>query len=405
MIKICLSLTLVLLLFLSSFAQEDVRTSEYDDLSQQLSSELTTKGLSKITAKAKDIFKTNKKQFKNDKAKLANTILNFALFRKQLFQTLKKKTIDSKFARDEILAHLRFSKENAAKMEILFEQSIENYGRIPRIENDQLATAKFELANYLDSSNIQGKDFYNAKKQFERANKIQELYLGAYTLWKNLRNKNDELVLVVGFHLANSYLRTSDFEKALPHYEIYIEGVTEKFGQKSEDLLPALRISAVIWNMLGREDLVGKLSKQISNITNKEEDFGKVLLSLNQRAKSFKYKGLKQTFSKLTISITPRIIIDRNDPSNKTRTNAGLNRTIDSLGYYRTFSMPYFKEAKVIRTVIEVDIEGKVVYVNAETDDLKLKNKVEQQVRKWEFTPFIYKEKPMKIKGLVNYSL
>lgn len=402
----------VLSLFLSflAFAQGNLQSNEFGDLSNQISPAITIKEINNVVSKAEDMYKNKNKQFSADAENLAKTAYDFAILRKRIFDALNEKFPISlfSFSVKERMEFLKLRSVNAEKLEDLLKRSIKIYEQELKIENVTLAIAKFELAKFKGSHIRLSSKSSDWKTLTEELNEIQNLYLEAFALLEKLLSKNDEIVLTVAYHLADSYVQNANFEKALPYYEKFITGISEKYGQKSEALLPILRSCAAIWQMLDRKDLVEKLSRQILEITGRKEDISEKLLYLSPRAKSFKYKGIDRTTGRIVNSMPIGI------RQGGTDFEVADFDTVNSIRGRPEAQSPRFKYiipgeskiklSKVIRVFIIVDIDGKVIEANAKADDLKLKEKIEKEVKRWEFRPFVYEGKEMIMKGVIYYN-
>lgn len=403
---------IVLPLFLSflALAQGNLESNEFGDLSNQISPAVTLKEINEVVSKGEEIYKNKNKQFGSDAEDLAKTSFDFAMLRKRIFDALNEKLTNSmfRFSGEERMEFLKLYSKNAEKLEDLLKGTIKIYEQELKIENVTLAIAKFELARSKGSYKLASGKSSDWKTRIEELNEIQNLYLGAFALLEKLLSKNDEMILTVAYHLADSYVHSGDFEKALPYYEKVITGISEKYGRKSEALLPRLRSSVAIWQMLDRTDLVEKLSSQILEITGRKEDISETLLDLSARAKSFKYKGIDRTLGRISNSMPIGI------RQGGTDFEAADFDTVNSIRGRPEGQPPRFKYiipgeskvklSKVIRAFIVVDIDGKVIEAKAKTDDLKIREKIEKEVKKWEFKPFVYEGKEMKMKGVIYYN-
>lgn len=398
---------LIMLLSLSIFAQANLQLNKYENLSEEIISAKSTKEIKEVASKAEDIYKKSKKQFRNNPEELAKTTMDFALFRQNIFQVLNKALTNPKLLKSEGLNFLDLYKDNAEELENLLEETIKIYENNLKTENTQLATAKFELAKSIESYKLLREDSSNWNKHLEKLNKVQNLYLDAFVLREKLLGENDDLILIAAYYVANSYLQSGDFEKALPFFEKYIAGVEEKYGQKSVDLLPALRTSAAIWRMIGRDEAVEKITGQISEITNEKEDLSEGFLPLSARSKSFKHDGINNTLGQFSSSKPYGITGDGRTAAADIDSINSIRGRPESQPPNFKFIVPggnsKFKSAKVIKTVITIDTEGNVSDAAAEINDSKIKEKVEKEVKKWEFKPFVYEGKAMEMKGVIYY--
>lgn len=407
--KIFSTLFLTILLNFSVFAQGNLQLNRLADLNRQIFEAKSFKELNKILNKAEDIYSKDKKRFRNDPEALAKANLDFGIFRKNIKESLLKRLFTPGNSDDELRIFHKIHGKNNKEILNLLGKAIEIYEQELRAENLHLATAKFELAQFYEKYNPPAKGSSGWEAHLKKLSEIQELYSQSLALREKMLEKNDDLILINTYYLANSYLQSADFEKALPYYEKYILEVQEKYGKKSVDLLPALRSSAAIWRMIGRDEIVEKISGQISEITNEKEDLSQEFLPLSARSKSFKYNGINNILGQFSSSKPYGITGDgRVAAADIDSTNSIRGRPQSQTPNF-SFIVPggnsKFKPAKVIKTFITIDTEGNVSDAAAETDDSDIKEKVEKEVKKWEFKPFVYKGKMLEMKGVIYYFL
>ncbi len=407
MIRMCQIFLLLISFAFCIFAQDNLQSNDFEKLAEQISSAATIEDIKQIISKAENLYKEKKKQVSNNQEELAKTTIDFALFRKHIFDVMNEKRSELKSSTKKVVEFYSLIDDNSKKLYELLENSIKIYEQVLKIENAQLATAKFELAKFSEIYTPPSKISFSWDKRLEKLYKIQDLYLQSLLLREKFLNKNDDLILITTFYLANNYIQSADFEKALPLYEKFISGIEEKYGRKSEALLPALLMSVAIWKMIGRQELVEKFTKQISEITNEQKDLSDTFLLLSPRAKSFKYNGINKPMGRIVFTNSIRTLgddIDTRSPNSVTEPTIRENSMRNNPNY--SLVIPVLTETSfpnAIATVVTIDESGKIIDLQVKTDDSKIRDKVAKEVKTWEFKPFVYEGMAMKIKGLIYY--
>ncbi len=413
--KIFLLISLITFLGFHTFAQEVSSQNEFQSLLAQLSANSTLDELDEAISKATSIFKDEKKEAGKNQRKLADVTIEFISFRKKVSLMLKEKTenlgsFDIKNAdfykkRDNLSA-------NTGEIVKLYEEVIELYQSNLNWEDIRLAEIKFELALLLniyeplvaDINTPSGKRLLTWKEKRERLSKSQDLFSQALIIQEKLLPVNDIATLITNLFLAVAYLQSADFEKSLPLIEKYISGIETKYGKKTESLLPALRIHTVIMLLIGNNNSATEISKQIFEITGKEENLANNLLFLTPRTKTFKYKGItgEDRIEVLDIQSYARVNANGNLP-----TPAGIISRGGSVNLISVDSIVIpFMDGNIkglTKVIIVIDENGKVIEAEPQTKDQKSKKKIEKDVLSWEFRPFNYNNERKKMKGIVYF--
>lgn len=398
-------LTILLTLVFGTITPSQSDSADYKALVEEVSSASTFEQVKSIIERAEELFSKHETQFKKDKDRLAREMLAFAILRKE---ALIKLHPAEKLKSEETggVSFLSFYRKNALRLEKLLTETIEIYEDDLKIKSLNLATAKVELAqsdefNFL----LQGmSSTWNWR--LEKHARNQELYLDAYKIRSELLGRLDDLVLTTALDLAHSYLQSSDFENALRYYELIIDSYQEKNRSKSKILLTALIMSGSIWKMAGNSEAVGRVTKQITEISGESLEFSESPLLLSPRANTFKYKGINPV--RVSIS-NPRLTgvtaSGRTVYADSMSTDSFQQRQVDNPPSIRVIGdgKPSIKRATPVKVHLRVDTDGNVVWLNAEEEDEKLKEKLESRIRKWKFKPFEYDGTPLEMNGYVFY--
>lgn len=345
--------------------------------------------------------------------KLADVTVEFISFRKNISSILQQKTKNlGSFDIKNYYKRRNNLSSNSGELEKLYEDVIELYQSNLNWEDIRIAEIKFELALSLniyeplavDINSQARKRLLTWKEKNERLIKSQELFSQSLIIQEKLLPVNDNATLLTKLFLAVAYLQSADFEKSLPLIEKYISGIETKYSKKTESLLPALRIYAAIMLLLGNNDSVTKISKQIFEITGKEENLANGLLFLTPRTKSFKSKGITQgdRIETLNIQSYTRVNTNGNLPISAGIISGGGSGSLNSVDNM-TISTFGGTISGLTKVIIVIDENGKVIEAEPQTKDQKLKKKIEKDVLSWEFSPFNYNNEKKKMKGIVYY--
>jgi hypothetical protein len=282
-------------------------------------------------------------------------------------------------AANEIIAASKLYSSNAERLKSDLEKWI---GQLQSSADTrpELVRAKVELGQLYEAYETQvgsrGLD-----DQLEKLARAQVLYADALAT-ENHRNKEvspDSLAIML--FLAESYMRSADFEKALPVYEDYVHGITRLDGTKSLSRLRALSAIARIVEAAGDESRHAAIKSELKAHGISLED----KLDLSLRADPKNKRGEKPVGS-LHIEFANEI--------NPSRPGGHLV----SLEPKARITGTFFSS---IPTVVSVDPAGDVVAIQVISDDAKIKKSVESFVRNWKFRPLVYKGVPGPMKGMV----
>ena len=397
-------IVLLCVIFVSFGHGQNPQNNEFEMLANQISEKSSFEDIKNIISLAQKTFQKNAKNLNKKEPEYANMLLEVAVVRKKAFVVLKVKIFSSnELSLKEKLNYLDFYEQSGGALVENLQDAVKIYEN-SNVENLQRAQANFELGWLYQNYSPVNKRPETLSDKNEIFKKTQTLYQKSYDLREKILGKTDEAALVTKYYLADSYLKSSDFEKSLPLYESFISLTEQKFGRKFEPLLPALRIYRSILWMLGRSQDMPKIEKHISEITGENKELPISLLNLSLRAKNLKYEGLRDLEGNLNTHLSAEVLYY----------SSGRVATRDQNSEFRT--APKVKllgagrgtiEVGIVKAIvvsIVIDESGKVVNAKAENVNVEKAKKVEAIVMKWEFTPFKYEGVAVKMRGFVYYT-
>jgi hypothetical protein len=382
---------------------QNPQNNEFQMFESQISENSSFEDIKNVVSLAQKTFQKNAKNLNKKQTEYANSLFELAGVRKKAFAVLKTKLFYEKGASEEKLKYLNFYHQNGAALLANLEEAVKIYEN-SGVENLQRVQASFELGWLYENYSPPEKKPQTLSDKNETIKKIQTLYQNVYDLREKILGKTDEATLVTKYYLADSYLKGSSFEKALPLYESFISLTVQKFGRKFEPLLPALRTYRSILWMLGRFQEMPKIEEHISEITGENKELPISLLNISLRAKNLNYEGLRDLEGNVNININPEVWyystnrVATPDQNSEVRTPP----KVKLLGAGNAPSRIGIVKAIVVR--VEIDEYGKVVEAKAENTDEKKAKKIEEIVMKWEFVPFKFEGTARKMNGFVYYT-
>lgn len=381
---------IIILLFSSSqiFAQNS-QSNSFKFLSDQISVSSTLKEIEQTTAQAKKHFENIEKNIGADQKNQADLSLDFAAFRKTVYLILDEKRKNKPNGKDERADSFVKYHANAVQMQNLLQKAIKIYEVDLKTENIELGIAKFHLAWLTDNYTPETFGPISMAKSLETAKQSQNLYSQSLVIQKKFFKEDDESVLLTSYLLANSYLKTADFENAALILEKYIAGIERKYGKKSELLIPALEPYSEILKAIGSESKATTVSQQMSVIKNSPAEQSEMLLFLSPRIKSLDYKGLNPKSGSVVLEIRYKIPSFSNGVSKFPISSASIQSGANIVNAFPV--------------IVTVDEKGKVIEAKVNTDSDSLNNKIERTVREWEFKPLTFNGQPKSLRGYVYY--
>lgn len=219
---------------------------------------------------------------------------------------------------------------------------------------------------------------------------VEKYYSEAMSTNERLLGEKDGKTLSAIFEFAEYYFQVLELEKALELFEKYIRIIEKNYGEH-QLLVSALRYQKRILAATNQEDEAKQITERISKMTGKEEDTESKPINISARSKD----------SKLTLKKGLR---EGQNPSTADATSAAAFRNYsvkENLSGIISITSPVQISGNLVEVLI--DENGKVESVKALVKEEKLANRIEKDVSGWNFRPFVYKEKPRKMKGIIIY--
>ena len=226
------------------------------------------------------------------------------------------------------------------------------------------------------------------KDQIAPIRESQGHYLEAIKLRQGLFEAGDDDLNVWKIVLANSYVRTGDFELAFPLLEAAVQSIGTKYGNASPAIEPALRMRLLLSALVRDNNLSQTLRERLKKIS-KQDEGPEQFLPLTGRVNQENARGFRVKNGSITMETSVRTYV--------TRTGAPLYSVKE------TSVQPGSLMGVGVPVVITVDIDGKVLEATAETDNPKIKNKAERDVKQWTLAPLKLNGEPKQMRGLVYY--
>ncbi|MGI8555630.1 MAG: tetratricopeptide repeat protein [Pyrinomonadaceae bacterium] len=312
-----------------------------------------------------------------DTVSYTNALINSARMKRDYFLLLRKKFQNreispraSEAASDKML---KMAKEADAD----FHLGLQLNEQGGRGETAQTADIKSDLAWLL----------YNYIGSRQSIDDAEKLFLESLALNEKTRGNDADETLFVALKTGDFYYELSNYEKALPFYERYIQTNEKNYGKNFPNLINALRPLANILFAAFQEQEAADVLKRIETITGKKEEMPKAGLNFHLRSKE-------------SVAVNTKVILDfRKDMELFRAKLKAENRTLNG---NNVSMMP---KMAVIPVSVVVDENGKIIeaVANPRENDKDLKEKAEQEVSKWNVRPFSYNGTPRKLRGVLYY--
>lgn len=298
---------------------------------------------------------------------LAAALLNLARLKKEHYWILRKDLAEPNISREAHIASDAKRRNYSNEIVALLKQVIEIYETKIKTDSDQLALAKFELAQFADRV---GNFVLVSRGKGDGAEQIQTLYTEALVMRQKLLGDSDDLTIYTMFSLAAFVDSRAEIEKSLPLYENYVKLVEAKHGSSSKYLLSAFRALGRLYVTISDQIKADEIKARIEAVTGQAEAAPQADMDLTRRSKT-------DFLAKLMA-----------DPS-----------TI-SLGT---------KLQRSLVVQVEIDEKGKVVHLSVpdtgERDMFgdSIRRKALKDVKNWEFRPLTVHDVKKRMKGVVWY--
>ncbi|MGI8468791.1 MAG: tetratricopeptide repeat protein [Pyrinomonadaceae bacterium] len=326
---------------------------------------------------AEKVVELEKNSTSADTASYANALVNLARMKRDYFLLLRKKFQDRQIAPRDAQAAVEKMQKMAKDADGEFRQALELNEQNGRGETAQTADIKSDLAWLV----------YNHIGSRQSVDDSEKLFLESIALNEKVRGRDADETLFVVLKTGDFYYEMSNYEKALPFYERYIQTNETKHGKDSANLINALRPTAKILYATFQEQAAAEVVKRIETLTGKTEETPKADLNFHLRSKE-------------SVAANTKVIMDFREDSKLFR--AKLKAEDRTLNGNNISMMP---KMAVVPVSVTVDENGKITEAVAaprETDK-DLKEKAEQEVSKWIVRPFSYNGANRKLRGVLYY--
>lgn len=312
-----------------------------------------------------------------DTASYANALVNLARMKRDYFLLLRKKFQDKQILPREGEAASEKMLKMAKETDEDFHQALQLNEQGGRGETAQTADIKSDLAWLV----------YNHIGSRQSVDDSEKLFLESIALNEKVRGRDADETLFVVLKTGDFYYEMSNYEKALPFYERYIQTNEKNHGKDFPNLINALRPLAKILFTTSQEQEAADVVKRIEAITGKKEEMPKADLNFHLRSKD-------------SVAVNTKATLDfREDMKLFKAKLKAENRTLNG----NNISM--MPKIAVIPVSVVVDENGKIIETVAapRENDKDLKEKAEQEVSKWTVRPFSYNGTPRKLRGVLYY--
>lgn len=360
-------LLLSLLFSLTVFAvNAQNKPNEKQILTEEASSLLKQGKFSEAIEKAEKVVKIAEKEKSSDNNSYINAVANLARINQGCYLILTKESKNPNL-------EPRLRAAAAKKRFECAEAAYQNFNRVltlnNRAESIQNADVKTDLAMLA----------YKMGSR-EKIDESEKLFLDSIALNEKLRGKESEETLYVVLKTGDFYFEMSNYEKALPFYERFVQTTEKKHGVNHPALTEALRPLAKIFYTTFQDEQVAETLKKIETITKKPETSETVSLHFGLRSKD-------------SVAFMGKIIPEYRDDL------ASFNVL------YKVSSVNPAVRPKLTSVPVKVVVDetGKITEAVAETDNKKLKARAEQEISKWTVRPFSYGGTTRKLRGQLTY--
>ncbi len=264
-------------------------------------------------------------------------------------------------------------------------------------------------ANLNVSFDKQSREKYEGLKRAifnERTSEARKLLEEAIAL-SSVKDGEDILAMAL-YHRAEFELAVSEIETALGLYERCIALITEKYGNKSGDLVIPMRSYLIALSATGQDDKAMDVLSEIVRITGQTAAFPKDLVNLSNRSESSFSVGIGGDLERGKRSSKENA--ELRGRRNVTDVVAAGGSPVAASIANSTLHREYYEEFGSIRIVVlavrvEIDGSGKVIKAEMLSDDPGNKKAAEETVLGWRFRPFTSGGQAGKVTGYVMVSI
>src|SRR5688500_15457809 len=326
-----------------------------DNLKAQISSASSTSVIEKILKKAE---------------KTVPSLSDVVSLRSLAYAVLQNRMVEARLGMPPAEANATFElyHDNAVKLRKDLEKLIVQL-ETNTLAEFELVNAKVELARFHESYEPRRTGPKRMEEDRSTLARVQALYADALAI-ENKRSGMSPNSLAIRVVLADSYVRSADFEKALPLYEEYVDGVSRVEGPDSKARIRALISIAKIAQIAGDEPRFKQHRKELE----------KLAVSL---ANSSDTSLRAAPYSKIPDSPVVCSQAKRYIQSSQTRQCRGISRP----GGRPAFRAETADQARTSRrltgvpTPVSVDAAGAVSPIDVSTADANIRCSVETLVK------------------------
>lgn len=263
-------------------------------------------------------------------------------------------------------------------------------------QSPELSQAAVTLAQMLQKTSSLDS---NAKKRAaflrDQSDRATNLYLKALTIERS-RSTTSADTLTITLFLADHYMRSGDFEFALPLYEEYLDTLEKTEGRNSPARPRALIEIAKISEAAGDTARLDKLKMDLASSTVPYKEG----IDLSPRANP-EAKGVIDPGGSVKYRIDEGITVrDRVGNMSPVAVETTLGPTQRILRKTPTRSVTSAKFSGGFPVLVIVDISGNVIAAEPLLNDSP-KDLLISLVKKWTFKPLVYKGQKSLMKGIV----
>ena len=346
-----------------------------DNLKAQISSASSTSVIEKILKKAE---------------KTVPSLSDVVSLRSLAYAVLQNRMVEARLGMPPAEANATFElyHDNAVKLRKDLEKLIVQL-ETNTLAEFELVNAKVELARFHESYEPRRTGPKRMEEDRSTLARVQALYADALAI-ENKRSGMSPNSLAIRVVLADSYVRSADFEKALPLYEEYVDGVSRVEGPDSKARIRALISIAKIAQIAGDEPRFNQHRKELEQLAVSLENSSDISLRADPDS-----KGLDSPFG--FIHVEPYIYTSRNSQRVGISSPGGRPLVKAETGHQALTSRMFTG----VPTLVSVDAAGAVASIEVRAADAKIRRSVETLVKRWKFRPLIYKGSPTTMKGIV----
>lgn len=367
----------VIVFFNTVYSQTPVAAGEAKNLTEKADSLFRQGKLDEAIETAEKVVDLEKDSKSADSASYANALVNLARMKRDYFLILRENLESGKIEPRQRQAAVDKMLKMAKEADASLRQALELNEQSGRGETAQTADIKSDLARLLYT-------YLGSKQSIDDSEK---LFLESIALNEKIRGKDADETLFTVLKTGDFYYEMSNYEKALPFYERYIQTNEKTHGKNYPNLADALRPYASILFATFQEREASDAIKRISAITQKTEEMPKANLNFHLRSKD-------------SVALNMKIVPEYRKESELFK--AKLTAEGRTLNGNNVSMMPRLLAVPVSVTI---DENGKVVEAAADgkVKDKNLALRAEQEISKWTIRPFAYNGTPRKLRGILYY--